>query len=192
MIHQNFADICTDEPAEGAIINNEFEGFREDYLVLHCLIKKYGIKSFFEIGTNFGTGTKIIKNAVGDDGVVFSLDLPTELIHHTLQPSADKKTDKVGSNCNLPFVQLRGDSMTFDFSKYPCNGYFIDGEHDYEHVRKELTDILKLVPRIVIFHDLHVPEVERAITDVVNGWLGEFYDLYRVDGTRIAYVVCNL
>lgn len=187
MKSQTYNDIVTPQLSEGAITNNEFPGFKDDYTVLHCLIRQHKPRSFFECGTNFGTGTKIIKNAIGENAVVFSMDLPTELIHQSLQPSPDKKTDKVGSNCNLPFVQIRGDSLTFDFSQYPCEGYYVDDNHTYENVYRETVEILKLMPTIVIFHDANIPEVLQGIVDAYKHNLG--YHLYRVTDTRVAYLL---
>lgn len=190
MITQTFKDIYTEELAEGAILNTEYHGFREDYLLLHCLLRKYQPKSVFEIGTNTGTGTKIIKNAILD-AEVFSLDLPTELAHISLQhPISEGKGDSVGHKCDLPFTQLRGDSMKFDYSEYPCEAYFIDGEHDYEHPRHESIEILKLKPKIIIYHDADILEVLTAINSaILSVEVNLEYELYRVEGTRIAYAV---
>src|SRR3972149_5309293 len=124
MITQTFKDIYTEELAQGAILNEEFTGFKEDYLVLHCLLRKHRkvLNTFLEIGTNMGTGTRIIKNAIPHANV-FSLDLPTELAHTSLQhPISEGKGDNVGSKCDLPFTQLRGDSMTFNYKVvYPID-----------------------------------------------------------------------
>jgi predicted O-methyltransferase YrrM len=188
MIEQTYADIVSNKLLKGAIENNEYTGFREDYHVIHCLLKMYAPKSVFEIGTNMGTGTKIIKNAVGVEAVVFSLDLPTELAHVSLQhPISEGKGDRVGKNCNLPFIQLRGDSMTFDFGKYPCEAAYIDGEHDYSHPFHEATQMIANDTRVIIFHDSDMPEVYRAIEDAFKNVLD--YDVYRVTDTRIAYAV---
>lgn len=184
MIQQTFNDIYTDELAKDAIINNEFPGFREDYLVLHCLIKKYKPKSFFEIGTNLGSGTRIIKNAMGEEGVVFTLDLPFEQLHPSLVRG---EKDIVGINCPLPYIQLRGDSMTFDYSKYPCEGYFIDGEHDYDHPRIEGYAAVEAGAKLIVFHDLHVVPVQNAVGEVF--YRNRDYDVYRVTDTRIAYAI---
>lgn len=187
MITQTFKDIYTEELADGAILNTEYHGFREDYLLLHCLLRKYKPKSVFEIGTNMGTGTKIIKNAV-PDADVFSLDLPTELAHISLQhPISEGKGDSVGHKCDLPFTLLRGDSMNFDYSEFPCEAYFIDGEHDYEHPFHETTEIIKLKPKLVISHDFDIKEVEQAVLSAIK-W-NDYYQLYRVEDTRIAYLL---
>lgn len=189
MKEQTYADIVTPELLAGAIENNEFHGFREDYHVLHCLLKIHQPKTFLEIGTNLGRGTMIIKNALGEDSKVYSLDLPTELAHISLQhPINEGHGDKVGSLCTLPFIQLRGDSMTFDFSQYPCEGYYIDGEHDFEHPFRESIKISELRPKLIVWHDSDIECVFEAITEAMAN---EPYTLYRVTDTRIAYAVRN-
>lgn len=183
------SQIISEERMKGAILNTDFEGFVDDYAVLHCLIKIYKPKRFCEIGCNMGVGTKIIKNAIGD-GEVFSLDLPTELAHKSLQsPISEGKGDKVGSMCNLPFTLLRGDSMTFDYSGlYPIDGWFIDGEHDYEHPNHETREAIKMGSNLIVFHDANIECVYNAIVEAFKGE-EYFYDLYRVIDTRIAYAV---
>ena len=64
---QVYDDIYSEELAQGAIINDRHPGFKEDYLMLVCLLKKHNIKSCFEVGTHSGWGTMIIKNALGED-----------------------------------------------------------------------------------------------------------------------------
>lgn len=187
MIEQIGRDIVTPELSKGAILSRGFPGFEADYLCLHCLIKIHKPKTFFEVGTCTGAGTKIIKNAVGIDGIVYSLDLPTERVHASLQhPIIEGKGDKVGYKCDLPFIQLRGDSMTFDFSQYPCEGYWIDGEHSFENVFHESTEIAKLNPKLIVWHDADIPVVYEAITDAIQG---TNYKLFMVSGTRIAYAI---
>lgn len=189
--YQLYYDIVTVELLKGAIENNEFPGFREDYHLLHCLIRKYQPRTFMEIGTNCGTGTNIICNA-GKNWLmqVYSLDLPTEECHKSLQhPVSEGKGDKVGSNCSFHYKQLRGDSMTFDFGAMPCEGYFCDGEHDYEHVCHETTQMLNQNPKIVIYHDADLKEVRDTIVAAVMERADWDYDLFFIKGTRIAYAV---
>lgn len=187
MIKQTFKDIYTDELAEGAILNTEYHGFREDYLILHCLLRKYQPKSVWEYGCNMGTGTKIICNAV-PKAKVYSFDLPTELAHVSLQhPISEGKGDSVGHKCDLPFELIRGDSLTFDLSGYPCDAYYVDGEHDYEHPYRETINLLQHNPKLVIYHDSDIQEVYNAIVDGFKG--RDDYELFRVTDTRIAYAV---
>lgn len=189
MIQQTYSDIITEELLVGNIDNNEFNGFIYDYRVLHCLIRKYQPLSLFEIGTNMGTGTNIICNA-GKNWLmkVYSLDLPTELAHISLQhPISEGKGDRVGSACTFPYIQLRGDSMTFDFSQYPCDGWWIDAEHTYKNVNHETIQVLKHNPKLVAFHDTDISEVMQGIIDAIKG--NDNYQLYRVTDTRISYLL---
>lgn len=176
---------------EDAIRNRAFTGFEEDYLVLHSLLRKYRPKDVFEIGTNIGEGTNIICNAVYKyhfEAKIYSLDLPKELAHISLQhPISEGKGDRVGSACTFPYIQLRGDSMTFDFSQYPCEGFYIDGEHDYEHPFKESSAVMDLKEtKLIIWHDSDIQEVWNAIIDAIQD---KPFQLYRVTDTRIAYAI---
>lgn len=193
MIKQTYNDIVAPELLRGAIENNEFHGFKQDYHVIHCLLKIYKPKTLFEVGTNLGRGTMIMKNALGNDSQVFSLDLPTKLAHISLQhPINEGHGDKVGSLCKLPFTQLRGDSMTFDFSQYPCEGYYIDGEHTQKAVEHETKQVLKLSPKIVIYHDTDLIEVMQGILNGLDASPNaNEYTLYRVSDTRISYLLKN-
>lgn len=163
--------------SQGAILNEEFEGFKTDYLVLHCLLRQYKPGTVWETGTNTGSGTKIITNAV-PLAAVFSLDLPIE--------ESDAK-ERTGKNCDLPFTQLFGDSMTFNYANFPCEAYFIDGAHTFEHVLHETTEILKLKPKLMIYHDSDLKCVFDAI---VKGFEdNDDYILTRVIDSRIFYAV---
>lgn len=186
MIQQKFYNIYDEWMAEGAILNEEFTGFSNDYLLLHCLILKYQPKTLFEIGTNCGTGTNIICNAMKSycpDYRVFSLDLPTEIIHGSLRQD---DVDRVGVNCKFPYIQLCGNSMTYDYLKhYPIDGWFIDGEHIYENVRYESIQAFLSKPKLIVWHDTDIPEVLKAIQEVTP----KNYQLYRIIGTRISYSI---
>lgn len=185
MTNQTFTDIYHPDISFGAIINDEFEGFKEDYLILHCLLKMHNPKSVFEIGTNMGVGTEIICNAV-PNATVYSLDLPTELAHISLQhPISEGKGDLVGSKCKKPFTQLRGNSLTFDFKKYPCEAYWIDAEHTEANVLHETKQAVKCKAKLIIWHDSDMPEVMAGIL----AGIGKGYKLFRVADTRISYAL---
>lgn len=192
MIQQTYDQICTPELLKGAIENNEFHGFKEDYHVLWCLLRKYKPASVFEIGTNMGTGTNIICHAV-PDAKVYSLDLPTELAHVSLQhPISEGKGDAVGSKCKKPFTQLRGDSLYFDYFNYPCDAAFVDGEHSTLNVYVETSALLKTVSKIIIYHDSDMPEVFEGIINAIDNYVGNNkLSLFRVVDTRISYILIN-
>lgn len=189
MIEQLFKDIYDEELAKDAIINDRMEGFRQDYLPLHCLLRKYNIKSCFEVGCHVGFGTKIICNALGKDCTVYSLDLPDESAFESKQHPLSEGKQGVGLECDLPFILLRGDSRHFNYDKYPCEAYWIDAEHVYENVRLETLKILKTFPKIAIFHDTDIQDVLKGIVDGAAGWRN--YGLTRIIDTRISYLLRN-
>lgn len=186
MTEQTFQDIYNEELARDAIINDRMEGHKNDYLILHCLLRKYKPKSFFEIGTNSGWGTMIIKNALGSNSSVFSLDLPDEESYKSKQHPISEGKPGVGYECTLPYIQLRGDSIKFDYTNYPCEGYFVDGEHTFGNVKHETSKILREFPKIIIFHDADIEDVFDGIIVGSFGWKN--YELFRTD-TRIAYLL---
>lgn len=178
MIQQKFTDF---KISPLAIRNLEFPGFEQDYLVLDSLLRTYKPKSVFEIGTNFGSGTNIICSALPEANV-YSLDLPFGEGDKPLW--ADGK-DHVGERCKRKYMQLRGDSTTFDYSLYPCEAYFCDATHEFDNVLAETTEVLKQNPKIVIYHDSDIPHVFNAICSAMTG----DYELYRVTDTRISYLL---
>lgn len=185
-----YKKIVTAKLSEGAILNEAYTGFLEDYLVLHCLLRKYKPKRFLEVGTNMGTGTQIIKNALGEKSEVFSLDLPAEMAHISKQhPISEGKGNSTGKNCTLPFHQLYGDSRYFNYKKiYPIHGWYIDGEHNYDNVHHESKQAFISRAKIIVWHDADMPDVWQAIAHSYAIYKKN-YKLYRVKDTRIAYAV---
>lgn len=195
MIKIKFEDIYDVSLAKDAIINDGYFGFKEDYLVLHCLLRKYNPNSILEIGTHRGIGVNIICNAIPKSSV-YSLDLPYDKKNYSEQyPSTtineekvEEERDLIGYLAKYPYTQLRGDSLSFDFSKYPCEAYWIDAEHDYIHPFHETTEVLKNHPLLIIWHDSDMEPVYKAIVDSMEG---KPYTLYRVEDTRITYAIRN-
>lgn len=185
MIKINSKEIITDELSKGAIIH---EHFAMDYLVLHCLIKKYLPKTFLEIGTHLGTGTNIICNA-NPDMKVYSLDLPYNIAHYSKQsPVSEGKGKNTGSRCTRPFTQVWGDSYIYDYTQhYPLEGWYIDGEHTYTNVFKESVAAFVSNAKIIIWHDTDMKDVYDGIKEA-SKW-GYNYDLYRVEDTRISFAL---
>lgn len=175
VINQTLSDIVTPELEQGAIYNDGHPGFREDYLVIHCLLKKYQPKKLFEIGTSTGAGTNIICNALGDGVKVISLDINEEAHPGT----------KTGAYCNLPFEQVIADSLNYDFAQHKdVEAFFIDGAHEYKHVKHESKAAVASGAKLIIWHDADMAPVWEGITEVI---LKTGYKLYRVEGTRVAY-----
>lgn len=188
VIEQKHKDIVSEKLLLGTMDHNAHVGFLEDYRTLSCLLKKYNPKSIFECGTNTANGVNVMAAAL-PEAKIFSLDLDYETmrLNSKQYPIGPNGEDRVGSAAKVPYTQLRGDSMTFDYSKYPCEAYWIDSEHSYEHPYHEIKEALKCNPKIIIAHDCDIPHVMQAFVDALNG--NENYTLFRVTDTRIAYAV---
>jgi precorrin-6B methylase 2 len=188
MKQTTFDKIVKGELQNGAILNEEYQGFKEDYLVLHCLLRKYKPKTLLEVGTNMGTGTNIICNAIPDAKVI-SLDLPYEMADVSLQsPVSEGKGMNTGSYCKFPFTQVWGDSTKYDYSQhYPIDAWYIDGEHNYDNPFHESKEAIKSGSKLIIWHDSDMETVNNAIKDAFKG--NKEYNLFRVIDTRIAYAV---
>lgn len=183
--------------AKGAVIRDGFPGFREDYLVLHSLIRKYTPGTFMEIGTSTGLGTKVICNAMNikrfkvfnKNRKVYSIDVPPGTDPKIIYPDGeDGHPAKAGEGCNLPFTQIFGSSLDFDFSPYyPIDAWFIDGKHDYKYAKNDTELALKSDPALIIWHDMQIQGVTDAVIEVMGQRPN--YDLFRVTNTRMAFAV---
>lgn len=182
----SYEDVVKIPLSDGAILRNDFPGFREDYLVLHCLIRKILPKTFIEIGTSTGSGTNVICNAIGQ-GSVFSIDVPPGTDPSIIYPNhEDGHPGQAGATCRFPYVQLFGFSEQFDYSPYyPIEGWFIDAKHDYPHCSLDTLNALKASPRLIVWHDMQMEGVDEAVRTVMGS--RSDYDVRRVLGTRIAY-----
>jgi hypothetical protein len=196
MLDIDYNEIVKPPYSEGAYKRRDFPGFKEDYLVLHSLIRKYRPRCFMEIGTSTGLGTKVICKAVGlkrsrrnSGKVVYSLDVPPGTDPKILYPDGeDGHPQKAGHKCKLPFVQIFGNSYNFDFKPYyPIDGWFIDGKHNYKFVKNDTKLALQSKPIIIVWHDMQIEGVTRAIKEIMVGVRG--YNLFRVGGTRMAFAL---
>lgn len=184
-----YEKIVTPELLEGNLDYNAHDGFLYDYRALHCLLRLYKPKTIFEIGTNTGEGVNVMATAL-PHAKIYSLDLDYETMRKNSKqyPLEANGGDRVGSAVRFPYVQLRGDSMYFQYEKYhPINAWFIDGEHTYDFVAHESKEAKKSNPKIIIYHDTDVTEVEKAIIDCFK--FDNEYVLFRVLNTRISYAV---
>ena len=191
MNKQTYNDIVTEELLQNTLDHNVHTGFLEDYRVISCLLKIHKPKSLLEIGTNVGGGINVMKTALPELDL-YSLDLDYETMckNSKQYPIGENGEDRVGSAARFPYTQLRGDSLTFDYSKNPCEAYFVDGEHDFVHAHEETKAILANKPKLIIYHDADMEEVFNGIVaGFVMSGEADHYNIYRVVDTRILYAV---
>jgi len=171
--------IVTENLSKNAIIRQE-AGFEQDFLVLHCLVKKHQPKNLFEVGTCEGYGTLIMANACPSCSII-SLDLPPN------SPPFFLPASRIGFKCKKPYTQVFGESLTYNYEQhFPVDAWFIDGAHDYDHVKYETEQAVKGKAHLIVYHDTDIPQVFQA---VIDGLEGTSYDIYRVIDTRISYAI---
>lgn len=191
--YHEIMETLSQKEVESLIENNAHPGFKEDYNILQALLKVMKPASIFEVGTNVGTGTDIICKTL-PKALVYSLDLDylNMLKNPSEFPIDANGNDRVGTACTKPYIQLRGDSRTFDYSSYPCQFYFVDAEHTREAVRAETISIISQVsPRVILYHDTDIQEVLEGIIEGVElskPLDGKSYRIIRVTGTRMTYL----
>jgi hypothetical protein len=186
----SYTDVVCVPFSKKAITRNEFPGFFEDYMVLHCLISKYKPFTFIEIGTSTGRGTNIICNAM-QKRKVFSIDVPQQTDPGIIYPlREDGHPDVAGKYCKRSYQQLYGDSCHFDYSPYyPLDGWFVDAKHDYEHCLADTRNALLANPKLIIWHDMQIEGVTKAVVEAMS--LRVDYQVFRVTDTRMAFAVLN-
>ena len=196
-----YTEIVKEPYSQGAITRDDFPGFREDYLAIHSILRRYQPSNILEIGTSTGSGTNIICNAMGvrkgllgllfDKSRVISMDVPPGSDPSIIYPDKeDGHPDQAGKNCNFPYTQLLGSSIEFNFERYyPIDAWFIDGKHDYKYCSKDTKQAIKSKPSIIIWHDIQIKEVHKAVVDVMKSH--PQYFLYRVGDTRVAFAIKN-
>ena len=136
----------------------------------------------FEWGTNIGKSARIFHETVKHFGLsteIHSIDLPDEIDHHE-HPKAKRGVLVKG----IGDVRLyKGDGLKTALEMYRkmreiCRPLvFIDGDHSYESVKRELGEIMKRMPNAnILLHDTFFQSAEsgykvgpyQAITDTLS------------------------
>jgi hypothetical protein len=122
-----------------------------DQLLLQAIMAARKVRTAFEIGTFNGGTTRLIAEAIGDDGQVWTLDLPPAEFDATLTADSFHGSD-VGcvyrdSDAASKITQILQDSLTFDPSPYQgrCDLVLVDGAHDYAHGLADTRTAFELV-----------------------------------------------
>lgn len=185
MIYVSYESIVVSDLVEGCIDNTDYDGFLEDFRVVHCLMRRARPSRVLEVGTYRGKGVRLIANAVGPGCEVLSLDLPDDYAHLSRQHAVHHGVAVGDLVRDVSYTQLRGDSLQYDFSQHaPVDVWFIDGEHDEEHVFQEASAAVAMRSPLIVFHDADMPEVAAGIEKT---FAGTDYKLHRVVGTRVAF-----
>ncbi|HEX7095269.1 MAG TPA: class I SAM-dependent methyltransferase [Acidimicrobiales bacterium] len=160
--------------------------------VLCQVIRSIEARAVFEIGTFDGATTRLLASSLTHpDGRVFTLDLPEEDFWRAQPPESFDGT-MVGERFRgtpeeARILQLRGDSLTFDFSPWygAIDVVLVDGCHDYVHGVADSRTALRLVrPGGWIFWDDIVPRWHGLVRGIAEATRDR--QVFWIEGTSLA------
>ena len=163
-------------------------------------------KVIFEMGTYNGFSTMHLAKNAPADARVYTLDLnwdskdakdTKDFKHDLTEAHGDIKTMEANSRrwfhkdeCKGRIVELYGDSMTYDFSKFygRTDFIFIDANHSYHYVKSDTENALKMLsPKgIILWHDYDF--IHPGIFRYLNQ-LAKVKKLYYIERTRFALFI---
>ena len=142
--------------------------FRPNYergILIYCLIKKYNVKSFLEIGFGRGYGTFCAAMAMHENGggKIVTVDPNFNQDHLDMLGRALPKEwlDMVSFIGGKSEEYLPTTSEKFDF-------IYIDGDHTYEATKKDWEMCKKRYNKILLFDDYHLPGKVQKDIDCSN------------------------
>jgi predicted O-methyltransferase YrrM len=162
-----------------------------EQIVLQALIETRQVKTVFEIGTFNGGTTRLLAEAVPEDGVVWTLDLPQAAFDATQSPREFSGSEIGVAYRDSPaadrIVQLYNDSRSFDFTPYSSSAdlVLVDGGHDYDHGYADTLAALSMLRAdgLVLWDDFE-PYWHGLVNGVCDAMAGR--PLGRLAGTSLA------
>lgn len=146
----------------------------------------------FEWGTHIGKSARIFYESATHFGIpveIHSIDLPDEITH--VEHPGDKRGALVQG---IERVKLhQGDGLTKSLEIWENNGepsnplFFVDGDHSYESVRREIDGILDAIPGAsLLLHDTFFQSSEsgynigphKAISETLAKYPERFESIY--------------
>lgn len=153
-----------------------------EQMLMTAAVCKFKPELIFEWGTNIGKSARVfyeITKAFEIKSEIHSIDLPDDVFHNE-HPQKDRgKLVKQFAEVKLHQADGIQKSLEIIEQKKPTGSilFFVDGDHSYESVKKELEIILAKVPNvIVLLHDTFFQSPDsnynvgpfNAINDVLN------------------------
>lgn len=190
-----------DARVEMANVGNREPGTSTTIFELSCILMglyEVDAKKVIEIGTFNGNTTLNLALNLPDDGKVVTIDLPTEgdtsyaldistTDHRNVTDRSGVGRQFRGHEAAKKIEQVLGDSATLDFSALdgPFDFAFIDGCHDYNYVKSDTDNVLRVMRKggLVMWHDY--AEME-SVSAAVDEYRHRFDRMCAIEGTRIA------
>ncbi|MDQ4039104.1 MAG: class I SAM-dependent methyltransferase [Actinomycetota bacterium] len=165
-----------------------------EQIVMQAVVAGRGVRSAFEIGTFNGGTTRVLAEAVPDDGRVVTMDLPPADFEASQRPVGFVGSEIGAAYRDSPaaarITQLLENSLTFDVVEHAA-GYdlvLVDGGHDYVHGVADTRTALQLVaPGGLVVWDDFEPYWHGLVRGICQEMLGR--RLCRLAGTAFGVYV---
>ena len=159
--------------------NGIFPYYEPQYLVIE-LVALLQPKAAFEIGTFRGLVTSLIAMNMPAEGCIYTLDLPsTDIPEHASDLSYIKQVESTVGEFfrDTPWMgskiqQLRGNSLTFDFSPYyeRMELVLVDASHTYQAVFSDSMNAFRMIKvgGVILWHDYESMRSEYGVNRFVD------------------------
>jgi len=130
-----------------------------ELMLMSATVCRFKPTLIFEWGTNIGKSARVFYETIKAFEIpceIHSIDLPDDVFHNE-HPKNDRGKLVRGLE-EVRLHQADGLTRSFEiFDKSKTNGtvlFFVDGDHSYESVKRELESILKHIPNAkILLHD---------------------------------------
>jgi predicted O-methyltransferase YrrM len=171
-----------------------------ELLSICAFVKDFNAKKVFEIGTYDGRTSRAIAMNLPEDGILYTLNLPSETKKVDLETSPvdvnlAAKVESGERFLNKPEAQkinqVWGDSANFDFSHFygAMDVVFIDGAHSEAYAKNDTEAALKLLKEsggLIIWHDAHL----YGVVKFLKSWKSAHqYPVYFIKETTVAVLL---
>jgi len=138
----------------------------DELMLMTGAVCRFKPEYIFEWGTNIGKSARVfyeVANSFKIPCEIHSIDLPDDVFHHEHPQKHRGKMVKGIDSVKLHQADGLGRSLEIYKEKQPKGNvlFFVDGDHSYESVKKELGEILKNIPHAaVLLHDTFYQSAE--------------------------------
>jgi cephalosporin hydroxylase len=166
-----------------------------ELMLMTSALCRFKPELLFEWGTNIGKSARIfyeIKKAFELNFEIHSIDLPDNIDH--IEHPKNERGILVRDIAEVLLHQGDGVQLSLEIiqKKSPKGNilFFVDGDHEFETVQRELDTILTAVPNaVVLLHDTFYQSEESAYNVgpnlAIKNVLGRYGDKYRVISTQM-------
>ncbi|MGE0568366.1 MAG: class I SAM-dependent methyltransferase [Bacteroidia bacterium] len=167
-----------------------------ELMLMASAVSYFKPEYIFEWGTNIGKSARIfyeITETFKIKSEIHSIDLPDDVFHNE-HPQKNRGIMVKGLK-RVTLHQADGIQKSLEIIKeknaYDKALFFVDGDHSYESVKKELEAILKAVPNAkVLLHDTFYQTEEskynigpfKAINEVLSSYKDEYKKISTIGG----------